>query len=97
MYKYSLVDNKKVFTFVPKLDTVTCTNKENEMLHLLTGDNNNVIFDMTGVEYISSYFLRICTVIAKHIGNSKLKIINATPNVKKVFKIAGFDKILEII
>jgi len=96
MYKFNKIDDKSVFTFEPKLDTAKCNGKENEILSILGGCKKEVVFDMTGVDYISSYFLRICTIVAKEVGSTNLKVVNSLPNVKKVFKIAGFDQLMDI-
>ncbi|MHC1738613.1 MAG: STAS domain-containing protein [Ignavibacteriaceae bacterium] len=96
MFKFNKINNKAVFTFEPKLDTAKCNGKENDVIAILGGEKKEVVFDMTGVEYISSYFLRICTVVAKEVGSVNLKVINSSPNVKKVFKIAGFDHLMSI-
>jgi anti-anti-sigma factor len=96
MFHFNKLDDKNHFTFLPKLDTATCSGKENDILQILGGDKSPVVFNLKGVEYISSYFLRICTSVAKHVGGRNLKITNSTPNVKKVFKIAGFDQMMDI-
>jgi len=96
MFQRKLDEKKTIFTFVPKLDTATCFNRENELLKAIDDRKSIVVFDLSGVEYISSCFLRICIMMAKDIGASNFRIINTTPNVKKVFKIAGFDQMIEI-
>lgn len=55
-----------------------------------------VIFDLKGVEYISSAFLRLCLSIAKGVKKGGFSIINTEPQVMKVFKIAGLDGILQV-
>ncbi len=97
MFQSITVEGKIIFTFIHKLDTVNCANKENDILTILSENSNDVEFDMTGVDYISSNFLRICTMVAKRLNPNKLKITNTTPNVKKVFKIAGFDQVMDIV
>jgi anti-anti-sigma factor len=96
MFRVNTSGTKKVFTFYSKLDTVNCANMDVELMQALGDDNDEVEFDMTGVEYVSSIFLRICTMVAKRIGINKLKISNSSPGVKKVFKIAGFDSIINV-
>lgn len=55
-----------------------------------------VIFDLKGVEYISSAFLRLCLSAAKSVRKGGFSIINTEPQVMKVFKIAGLDGILRV-
>ncbi|MBN1949428.1 MAG: STAS domain-containing protein [Candidatus Cloacimonetes bacterium] len=56
-----------------------------------------LIFNLEGVEYIASSFMRICLANAKRFPASKLSIINTLPQIKKVFKIAGLDKVMDIV
>jgi len=55
-----------------------------------------VVFDLQGVDYIASAFLRICARISKEVGAGKFSIIHVSPNVKKIFKLAGLDKFIKI-
>jgi len=96
MFELNISGTKKIFTFSPKLDTANCANMDVELMQALGTDSTEVEFDMSGVDYISSIFLRICAMAAKRIGAHKLKVINSSPNVKKVFKIAGFDEIIDV-
>ena len=96
MFTLNISGNKKIFTFSTKLDTASCANMDVELMEALGTDSEEVEFDMSGVDYISSIFLRICTMVAKRIGVNKLRVTNSAPCVKKVFKIAGFDEILNV-
>jgi len=51
---------------------------------------------MQDVDYVASAFLRMCLKVVKEVGPRNFSVINVHPNVKKVFKIAGFDKQLSI-
>jgi anti-anti-sigma factor len=72
-----------------KIDTVKKRNPDEK-------DDVQVKFDLKDLDYIASSFLRICIATAKNIGKDKFSIINTQPFVNKVFKIAGFDNILNI-
>jgi anti-anti-sigma factor len=53
-----------------------------------------VMFDMTKITYISSSFLRICARANSKAGKGNFCVVNLTPPVKKVFKIAGMAEII---
>ena len=55
-----------------------------------------LIFDMTGVNYIASSFIRICVTAAKHAQSGNFCIVNCDPFLKKTFKIAGLDEVLSV-
>jgi len=55
-----------------------------------------IIFDIGGVDYIASSFIRICVIYAKHTDKGRFSIINCQPFVKKTFKISGLDEFLNI-
>jgi len=54
------------------------------------------VFDMKGVEYVSSAFLRLCLSAAKQTREGGFSIINTEPQIMKVFKIAGLDALLRV-
>lgn len=55
-----------------------------------------ICFDMGGVDYISSSFLRLCITSAKAIKKGNFSIINTGPEIMKVFKIAGLEEMLNV-
>ncbi len=55
-----------------------------------------ISFDLSGVDYISSSFLRLCMSSAKNINQRNFSIINTGPEIMKVFKISGLDGILNV-
>jgi anti-anti-sigma factor len=82
--------------FPQRIDTAAC---EDIQAGIESGrrDDSPVDFDMSGVAYVSSSFLRICLLTAQKTGPKRLRIKNVSPEVKKVFKIAGLDKHLDIL
>lgn len=61
-----------------------------------TNDPLKVVFDMKDVDYIASGFIRICMDTAKKVSRDNFSIINTSPVIKKIFKIAGLDGSLNI-
>ena len=56
-----------------------------------------VIFDLGQVSYVSSAFLRICVSTAKQAGVGHFSVENSSPDVKRIFKIAGLDETLKVL
>ena len=55
-----------------------------------------VNFNLKDVDYVASSFIRICVATAKQINEGNFSISNTNPLIKKVFKIAGLDEILNV-
>ncbi len=55
-----------------------------------------VIFDMKDVSYIASAFIRSCIMISRLVETGNFNIVNASPVIKKTFKIAGLDELLKV-
>ncbi len=82
--------------FNERLDTVNCMNFEQELLEKVQEAENSIVFDLGKVDYIASSFLRICFRVSKTNGEGKLSLVNVSPEVKKVLKIAGVDKHIKV-
>jgi len=96
MINYNSTEEKLVCIFSGKLDSAECQNWESELTEKVNEAENAVVFDMKDVVYIASSFLRICIQVPKLIGSENFSLINVSPHVRKVFKLAGFDKHLNI-
>ena len=59
-------------------------------------DDLKINFDLKEVDYIASSFIRICVATAKQLQEGNFSISNTNPMIKKVFKIAGLDEILNV-
>lgn len=92
------IDDKLICDFDGRQDTVSCNAIAEEFkTHLAEFEEKNgseIVFDMTGVDYVASSFLRFCVNAAK-LGKDGFKVVNVTHPVKKVFKIAGLGDCLE--
>lgn len=98
-------EKKLTCTFTGRLDTNAClqiadeiTNKMTEIKDPATDLPNDyhIIFDLKEVNYISSSYIRICVNTAKKAEKGKFCIINSDPFIKKTFKIAGLDEMLNV-
>ena len=81
---------------VGRLDTQTAPELEKEIDGIIA-NLKELVFDMTGLEYISSAGLRVI-LKAQKIMNAKgsMKLINVNDNIMEVFDITGFLDILTI-
>ncbi len=96
MVQNRLENDSLICTFKGRQDTITCSEWQPEYKELLLGFKGKVVFDIAEVDYISSLFLRICLETAKNLHVQSLRIQDPTPEVRKMFEIAGFDRIMEI-
>ncbi len=55
-----------------------------------------VVFDLNDVDFVGSSFLGLCIYAHRQAGDHGFRLINVCPMVKRVFKIAGLDRILAI-
>lgn len=94
MIKTELNDGKLTFCFEGRMDTATCSSVEAEVGGQVDKADGAVAFDLKAVDFVSSAFLRICISAAKKKGAGKFQVVNAAPQIKKVFKIAGMDQLV---
>lgn len=96
MIEYRSDEGKFTCLFSGRMDTEESTRVGNELFEKVKGQDLPVVFDLKDVDYVSSAFLRICLRVAREMGDDRFSVEHVKPTVKKVFKIAGFDKIMKI-
>lgn len=81
-----------------RIDTSTAPLFEERLLGYLTSEGRSVLVDLTDVDFISSAGLRVFLMGAKKIKGSATKLVlcELSDNVRKVFDMSGFDRILDI-
>lgn len=57
---------------------------------------DTLIFDLKEVNFISSSFIRLCVAVRKRVKTGCFSMENCDPFIKKTFKIAGLDDILNV-
>ena len=79
-----------------RLDTTTAPNLES-VINELSKDTKELIFDMSGVEYISSAGIRILLGAYKKMKSSKgkIRIEKANDLVREVFEMTGLSEMLD--
>ncbi len=82
-----------------RIDAKTASDIENELNSLKEKQAVKIIIDFSRVNYISSGGLRVFLSALKwtKAGNGDLKLACMEQNVEKIFKLAGFTKIFNIL
>ena len=79
-----------------RLDTVTSPHLEGELRTAVNGVTE-LIFDLTGLEYISSAGLRVLLSAQKVMNRQgQMTIRNVKPEIMEIFEVTGFVDILNI-
>ncbi len=77
--------------------TASITGKIGECRNSLEDSEKlKICFDLKNVNYIASSFIRTCIMVSRQVSAGNFNIINATPVIKKTFKIAGLDDALNV-
>lgn len=97
MVTFSEQEKTIICAFSGRLDTMALMKDELAVGEKLeTARDCSIAFDLGGVTFIASSFLRLCLKTAKAVGPARFALRNLTPEVKKVFVISGLDKTLTI-
>ena len=80
-----------------RLDTNTSPQLEEELKTALDG-KDELTFDLSALEYISSAGLRVLLSAQKTMNKQgSMKVTGANDDVKEIFEVTGFDEILNIV
>ena len=93
------VENGKELTLIltGRLDTVTAPELEG-VIRTGLGSAEKLVFDLKGLEYISSAGLRVLLSAQKIMNKQGTMVVTgANKEVKEVFDVTGFSKILTIV
>jgi anti-anti-sigma factor len=96
MVVFSLDEDRLICAFSGQMDTLTTASLTSEVTARAAEASGPVVFDLAEVEYVSSAFLRLCLQVGRQKGAGQLSLVHVRPQVLKVLKIAGFDKILSV-
>jgi anti-anti-sigma factor len=90
-------DHTLVFRFSERLDTSAAMSLQKEIVDsIATHDNSLAVrFDFTGVEFISSGFIRILMIVARMKGK-RFSIVNISPTVRKILLLAAMDRFISM-
>jgi anti-anti-sigma factor len=81
-----------------RIDTTNFNGFETEINLLFTSGEKNIIFNCSGLNYISSSGLRVFLITQKKSIslNGKLNLCCLQPAIKEIFDISGFSTIFKI-
>ena len=96
MLNMTMESDRMTFTFPGRMDTLACEKYESQIETSIGGSGRPVTFDLTGVTYVASSFLRICLKTVAVAGKDRFELVHVCPEIKKVFKIAGLDQQLSV-
>jgi anti-anti-sigma factor len=82
--------------FSGRINTTDAESLENDLIDNIQHCGTKVVFDFANLEYVASMFLRVCVKAARVVRLGKIKVINAHEDIKHIFEITGFDKLMEI-
>lgn len=80
--------------FSERMDTYKSQEVENELKSKIDASLKQIVFDLEGVMYISSYFLRICFDTLKKVGKERFSFKNVRADIKKVLDISGIHNLM---
>ena len=92
--KSSVVDNKLTFAFDAKMDSNQCRLIEKDLLARVSEWEGAIAFDLQGVDFISSAFLRLAMQTTRAVGADAFSFIHVEPPAKLVLKTAGMDQLI---
>ncbi len=80
-----------------RLDAQSAPGFQTQILESIAGGEIALLLDLEKLEYISSAGLRVILVAAKKLKdlNGKIVVCSLSDSVKEVFRISGFDSIVE--
>lgn len=89
-------ESKLTIALDGRLDTVTAPQLEGELRSSVNGVTE-LVFDLAGLEYVSSAGLRVLLSAQKVMNRQgEMKITNVKPEIMEIFDVTGFIDILDI-
>jgi anti-anti-sigma factor len=87
-----------VYRIIGRMDALTSRDLESVVGSAIRDGTSRIIFDMSGVDFISSAGLRVILMTAKNAAaaNGGLAIFGVQPGVNEVFEISGVKTIIPI-
>ena len=81
-----------------RLDAATSPAAEETIKQAIEGDANRLLFDFSGLEYLSSGGLRVILGAAKEIRRreGKIALCNLNSYVNEIFEVSGFSAMIPI-
>lgn len=98
MNKKDKIGNYTVLNIKGRIDTVHSSVLEDEVNQLFDSGEKDLIFNCSGMNYISSSGLRVFLVAQKKAKaiNGKLFLCDMQPAIQEIFRISGFSNLFRI-
>jgi len=98
MNKKEKIGNFTILKIKGRIDTIRSSGLEAEVNQLFDSEENNLIFNCSGMDYISSSGLRVFLIAQKKAKavNGKLYLCNMQPAIQEIFRISGFSNLFKI-
>lgn len=92
------IGDYSVLNFKGRIDTIHSSALEEEVSKVFASGEKNLIFNCSGVNYISSSGLRVFLVAQKKVLSldGKLFLCNMQPAIQEIFRISGFSNLFRI-
>ena len=55
------------------------------------------VFNLADVDYIASAFLRLCITVAQKVDGRGFTVVSAQSQIKKIFKMAGVERLFKVV
>ncbi len=88
--------NMCIVSVAGRIDAVTSPDFEKSCMELIGAGESSLLFDMAGVDYLSSAGLRSILLVAKSLKGGGISFCSLTPNVAHVFLISNFQSIFSL-
>ena len=90
--------NVKIVKLSGKLDVNLSMSIESELEQLVDSGSNNIILELSGVEYLSSSGIRVLISIMRKIkdNNGRLVLSSITDIIKKILKTVELEDLFEV-
>jgi len=102
-FDYQQEGPKLTCRFSVRMDAATSTVDDpvvaarmEEALAAPQGEALRVVFDLSGVEFVASAFLRICMATSRRAGAGRFEVVSTSPQLKKIFLVAGLDGVFQV-
>lgn len=94
----TVINNIPIIAVSGRIDATTSKDLETALNDLIDQNNNKIVVDLAGVEYISSVGLRVMLAALKKVRprQGDVKLASLQPFVREVFEITGFTKLFSI-
>ncbi len=98
-HQHSEEQGSQLLALKGRIDSATAGLFEQAVLSLFSAPGHRAVLDFAAVDYISSAGLRVVLMAAKRArqGQGRLMLCALPPQVREVFEISGFLKIIDTV